>query len=135
VSSERRGDRVEVRVRDNGVGVKAADLPRLLTPGFTTKDAGEGTGLGLSICQTIVKSHGGEIRIDSAEGEWTQVTFDLPAAGTDPTPSAAVADATGVAAATNGAAARAVARRLEPVAVGAGGEGKGKGEGEGSDES
>jgi len=70
--------RLEVRVRDNGTGVKASDLPRLLEPFFTTKDVGEGTGLGLSICHTIVKNHGGDIRITSEEGQWTQVTFDLP---------------------------------------------------------
>jgi two-component system sensor histidine kinase PhcS len=74
-----RGDgRLDVHVRDNGTGVKAADLPRLLEPFFTTKDVGEGTGLGLSICHTIIKNHGGDIRITSEEGQWTQVSFDLP---------------------------------------------------------
>jgi two-component system sensor histidine kinase PhcS len=79
VSCAPRGDgRLDVHVRDNGTGVKAADLPRLLEPFFTTKDVGEGTGLGLSICHTIVKNHGGNIRITSGEGQWTQVSFDLP---------------------------------------------------------
>lgn len=79
VSCVPRGDgRLAVHVRDNGTGVKASDLPRLLEPFFTTKDVGEGTGLGLSICHTIVKNHGGDIRITSEEGQWTQVTFDLP---------------------------------------------------------
>ena len=73
-------ERVTVTVRDNGTGVKAADLPKLLDPFFTTKAPGEGMGLGLSICHTIVKNHGGTIRIKSEPGEWTEVTFDLPPA-------------------------------------------------------
>ena len=78
VSCTPRDGRVAVSVRDNGTGVNRADLPRLLEPFFTTKDVGEGMGLGLSICHTIVKNHGGEIEVTSEEGEWTQVTFDLP---------------------------------------------------------
>jgi signal transduction histidine kinase len=45
---------------------------------FTTKPEGKGTGLGLSICREIVRSHGGEIRIDSAPGKGTCVVFTLP---------------------------------------------------------
>ena len=70
--------RLRVNVRDNGTGVRPADLPRLLEPFFTTKDVGEGMGLGLSICHTIVKNHGGTVQITSDEGQWTQVSFDLP---------------------------------------------------------
>ena len=78
VSCAPRGDRLAVSVRDNGVGVRKEDLPRLLEPFFTTKQVGQGMGLGLSICHTIVKNHGGEITINSEEGKWTEVTFDLP---------------------------------------------------------
>ena len=77
VACERVGDRLAVKVRDNGVGVKAANLPRLCEPFFTTKEVGQGTGLGLSISHTIVKNHGGELVITSEEGQWTEVTFDL----------------------------------------------------------
>jgi two-component system sensor histidine kinase PhcS len=80
VSAAAVGDRLIVKVRDNGVGVKAADLPRLCEPFFTTKQVGEGTGLGLSISHTIVKNHGGRLVITSEEGHWTEVTFDLPLA-------------------------------------------------------
>ena len=73
-------ERLKIAVRDNGTGVRAADLPRLFEPFFTTKDVGQGTGLGLSICHTIVKNHGGGIAVASQEGQWTQVTFDLPLA-------------------------------------------------------
>ena len=78
VSSAIQGGRVVVKVRDNGTGVKKADLPRLFEPFFTTKEVGQGIGLGLSICHTIVSNHGGKISIQSEEGQWTEVTFDLP---------------------------------------------------------
>lgn len=120
VTSERRGDRVVVRVRDNGTGVKAADLPRLLDPFFTTKDAGDGTGLGLSICQTIVKSHGGDVRIDTAEGEWTEVSFDLPAYGMPAPAFAPEAVATEATTTTTTKRGSPLAEKgLEPVAAGA----------------
>jgi len=83
ISCAPRGDRVEVSVHDNGMGVKPEHLSRLLEPFFTTKEPGQGTGLGLSICHTIVKNHGGDIRIESEEGQWTKVTFDLAAAPAD----------------------------------------------------
>lgn len=77
--TERNG-RLEVAVRDNGIGVARQNLPKLLDPFFTTKAPGEGMGLGLSICHTIVKNHGGTMRIDSELGQWTEVAFDLPLA-------------------------------------------------------
>jgi two-component system sensor histidine kinase PhcS len=80
ISCEPEGSRMMVKVRDNGIGVKAANLPRLCEPFFTTKEVGQGTGLGLSISHTIVKNHGGNLVITSEEGQWTQVTFDLPMA-------------------------------------------------------
>lgn len=89
VSCTPRGDRLAVSVRDNGVGVRTEDLPRLLEPFFTTKQVGQGMGLGLSICHTIVKNHGGEITITSDQGKWTEVTFDLSVES--PAPIAAVA--------------------------------------------
>ncbi|HWE01927.1 MAG TPA: ATP-binding protein [Tepidisphaeraceae bacterium] len=70
--------RLRVAVRDNGSGVAAADLPRLLDPFFTTKAPGQGMGLGLSICHTIVKNHGGTMQVNSELGQWTEVSFDLP---------------------------------------------------------
>jgi two-component system sensor histidine kinase PhcS len=70
---------VRFAVRDNGCGVDAANLPKLMDPFFTTKAPGEGMGLGLSICHTIITNHGGTIRIASQPGQWTEVSFDLPA--------------------------------------------------------
>jgi two-component system sensor histidine kinase PhcS len=80
ISTSRKDGKLIVSVKDNGTGVKKADLPRLFEPFFTTKRIGEGTGLGLSICQTIVSNHGGEMAVNSEEGQWTEVTFELTAA-------------------------------------------------------
>lgn len=86
ISSKVREDRIVITIRDNGTGVKAADLPRLCEPFFTTKEVGQGMGLGLSICHTIVKNHGGELIISSQEGQWTEVAFDLQLPQTGSTP-------------------------------------------------
>lgn len=64
---------------DNGVGVPAVNVDRLMNPFFTTKPQSEGTGLGLSISHGIVTDHGGKILVDSREGEFTKVTVCLPA--------------------------------------------------------
>jgi len=73
-------ERLVIRVRDNGQGVKPEHLTRLMEPFFSTKDVGQGMGLGLSICHTIVTNHGGRITVASEQGVWTEVTFDLPLA-------------------------------------------------------
>jgi two-component system sensor histidine kinase PhcS len=78
ISCEPREQRLAIKVRDNGTGVKTTDISRLFEPFFTTKAPGEGTGLGLSICHTIVKNHGGEMSVASEPGQWTEFTFDLP---------------------------------------------------------
>lgn len=80
VSSSSEQERLIVRVWDNGAGVSAQNLSKVFDPFFTTRDVGEGMGLGLSICHTIITNHQGKITIDSREGEWTEVAFDLPLA-------------------------------------------------------
>jgi signal transduction histidine kinase len=73
------GDAVEVRVRDNGIGISAETKDKLFQPFFTTKPTGEGTGLGLSISYDIVtQQHGGTIEFDSRVGEFTEFTIRLP---------------------------------------------------------
>jgi signal transduction histidine kinase len=73
------GERVEVRIRDNGNGIPAAIREKIFTPFFTTKPTGSGTGLGLSISYDIVVGeHHGEFEVDSAEGEFTEFTITLP---------------------------------------------------------
>jgi two-component system, NtrC family, sensor kinase len=73
------GADVEIRVRDNGVGIPAESCEKLFQPFFTTKPTGEGTGLGLSISYEIVtQQHGGTITVDSEVGKFTQFTVRLP---------------------------------------------------------
>jgi two-component system NtrC family sensor kinase len=73
------GDRVEIRIRDNGTGVPPEVRDKLFNPFFTTKPAGEGTGLGLSISHDIiVKQHGGSIEVDTLPGEFTEFKIILP---------------------------------------------------------
>jgi GAF domain-containing protein/nitrogen-specific signal transduction histidine kinase len=73
------GDAVEVRVRDNGIGIPTEIKDRLFQPFFTTKPTGEGTGLGLSISYDVVtQQHAGTITVDSEVGEYTEFTIRLP---------------------------------------------------------
>ena len=68
------GDRVEIRIRDNGTGIPPEVKEKMFNPFFTTKPAGEGTGLGLSISHDIiVKQHGGSIEVDTQPGEFTEI--------------------------------------------------------------
>ena len=75
------GDRVEIRIRDNGTGIPAEVKEKIFNPFFTTKPAGEGTGLGLSISHDIiVKQHGGSIEVDTQPGEFSEFKIILPRA-------------------------------------------------------
>jgi signal transduction histidine kinase len=76
-----RADYVEIRIRDNGIGIPADVKEKMFNPFFTTKPAGEGTGLGLSMSHDIiVKQHGGTIEVDTLQGEFTEFTIVLPRA-------------------------------------------------------
>jgi two-component system NtrC family sensor kinase len=73
------GDRVEIRIRDNGTGIPPEVRDKMFNPFFTTKPAGEGTGLGLSISHgIIVKQHGGSIEVDTKPGEFAEFRIILP---------------------------------------------------------
>jgi signal transduction histidine kinase len=70
---------VEIRVRDNGIGIPAEIKDRLFQPFFTTKPPGEGTGLGLSMSYDIItQQHGGSISVDSKVGKYSEFTVRLP---------------------------------------------------------
>jgi signal transduction histidine kinase len=73
------GDRVEIRIRDNGTGIPPEVKDKMFDPFFTTKPPGEGTGLGLSISHDIiVKQHAGSIEVNTQLGEFTEFRITLP---------------------------------------------------------
>jgi signal transduction histidine kinase len=73
------GDKVEIRIRDNGPGIPPEVKEKMFNPFFTTKPAGEGTGLGLSITHDIiVKQHSGSIEVGTQPGEYTEIKVILP---------------------------------------------------------
>jgi len=75
------GDRVEIRIRDNGNGIPPEVKDKMFNPFFTTKPPGEGTGLGLSLSyDIIVKQHAGSIEVDTRPGEFTEFRVILPRA-------------------------------------------------------
>jgi PAS domain S-box-containing protein len=76
------GDKVEIRIRDNGIGIPTEVREKIFNPFFTTKPTGEGTGLGLSISHDIiVKQHGGSIDVDTEPGKFTEFKVVLPRTG------------------------------------------------------
>ena len=73
------GNRVEIRIRDNGTGIPQEVKEKMFNPFFTTKPAGEGTGLGLSMSHDIVvKQHGGTIDVETEPGAFTEFIITLP---------------------------------------------------------
>ncbi|MDX2032070.1 MAG: response regulator [Blastocatellia bacterium] len=73
------GERIEIRIRDNGPGIPPEVREKIFNPFFTTKPPGEGTGLGLSISyEIIVQEHKGEIRVETQAGEYTEFLLTLP---------------------------------------------------------
>jgi signal transduction histidine kinase len=79
VSTRNLGDRVQIKIRDNGAGIPPDVKEKIFNPFFTTKPAGEGTGLGLSLSyDIIVKQHHGEIDVTTSPGEFAEFTVTLP---------------------------------------------------------
>jgi signal transduction histidine kinase len=73
------GDKIEIRIRDNGAGIPPDIQEKIFNPFFTTKPAGEGTGLGLSLSHDIVvKQHGGTIEVVTVPGSFTEFIITLP---------------------------------------------------------
>ncbi len=69
---------IEIRVRDNGNGIPPKLIDKIYQPFFSTKPTGEGTGLGLSLSYEIIKSHGGELKVETKEGEFAEFIIQLP---------------------------------------------------------
>ncbi len=74
------GGKIEIRVSDNGNGISQKVLDKIFQPFFTTKPTGQGTGLGLSLSYDIIKAHGGEIKVETKEGEGAEFIILLPVA-------------------------------------------------------
>ena len=77
LTTKKIGDKVQLTVRDNGNGIPQKVVDKIFQPFFTTKPTGVGTGLGLSLSYDIIKSHGGEIKVQTKEGEGTEFTIEL----------------------------------------------------------
>jgi signal transduction histidine kinase len=77
VSTRRLGGKIEITVKDNGPGIPAEIKDKIFQPFFTTKPTGSGTGLGLSLSYDIVKAHGGELKVETKEGEGSEFIIQL----------------------------------------------------------
>ena len=72
------GGEVHIIVKDNGNGIPQKILDKIFQPFFTTKPTGQGTGLGLSLSYDIIKAHGGELKVETKEGEGTIFIISIP---------------------------------------------------------
>jgi two-component system, NtrC family, sensor kinase len=78
VSTKKLNGIVEISVKDNGNGIPESIKEKIFQPFFTTKPTGQGTGLGLSLSYDIVKAHGGELKVETNEGEGSEFVIQLP---------------------------------------------------------
>jgi signal transduction histidine kinase len=78
VSTKKTYGKIEIKVADNGNGIPQKVLDKIFQPFFTTKPTGQGTGLGLSLSYDIVKAHGGELKVETKEGEGSEFIIQLP---------------------------------------------------------
>ena len=77
VITRKLNDKIEIRVEDNGIGIPQKVVDKIFQPFFTIKPTGQGTGLGLSLSYDIIKAHGGEIKVESKEGEGSEFIVQL----------------------------------------------------------
>jgi two-component system, NtrC family, sensor kinase len=77
VGTKKINDKVEIKVKDNGNGIPQKILDKIFQPFFTTKPTGQGTGLGLSLAYDIVKAHGGDLKVETKEGEGSEFIINL----------------------------------------------------------
>jgi len=79
VATKKIADKILISVKDNGNGIPQKIMDKIFQPFFTTKPTGQGTGLGLSLAYDAVKAHGGEIKVETKEGEGSEFIIALPA--------------------------------------------------------
>ncbi|MBC7935023.1 MAG: GHKL domain-containing protein [Rhizobacter sp.] len=77
ISTKKEDNKVIITVKDNGNGIGAGIVNKIFQPFFTTKPTGQGTGLGLSLSYDIVKAHGGELTVETQQGEFAKFTITL----------------------------------------------------------
>ncbi len=77
VSTKKVNDKIDIRVKDNGIGIPQEVVDKIFQPFFTTKPTGQGTGLGLSLSYDIIKAHGGELKVETKEGEGAEFVIQL----------------------------------------------------------
>ena len=77
ISTKKQNGKVEIKVIDNGNGIPQKVVDKIFQPFFTTKPTGQGTGLGLSLAYDIIKAHGGEIKVNTKEGEGSEFIIQL----------------------------------------------------------
>ena len=78
VKTEKKGEKILITVRDNGIGIPQILINKIFQPFFTTKPSGQGTGLGLSISYDIIKAHNGEFKVQTTESEFSEFSIILP---------------------------------------------------------
>jgi len=78
VNTKKNNGKIEISVKDNGNGIPQKVLDKIFQPFFTTKPTGQGTGLGLSLSYDIIKAHGGDLKVETKEGEFAQFSIHLP---------------------------------------------------------
>jgi signal transduction histidine kinase len=78
VSTAKQNGKIELKIKDNGSGIPKNIVDKIFQPFFTTKPTGQGTGLGLSLAYDIVRAHGGEIKVETKEGEGSVLIVQLP---------------------------------------------------------
>jgi signal transduction histidine kinase len=78
VGTKKLEEKIAITVKDNGNGIPESVKEKIFQPFFTTKPTGQGTGLGLSLSYDIVKAHGGDIKVNSKDGEGTEFIIQLP---------------------------------------------------------
>ena len=78
VTTKKIGDKIEIKLSDNGNGISQKVLDKILQPFFTTKPTGQATRMGLSLSYDIVKAHGGELKVETKENVGSTFTIQLP---------------------------------------------------------
>lgn len=78
ISTDSDEDNVIIEIEDNGIGMREEEVKHVFDPFFTTKDVGQGVGLGMAVAYKIIKSHGGEIIVESQPSNGTKVIIKLP---------------------------------------------------------